>query len=589
MNIVAFDTETRGLDWFDGQTAFLASWADDEGEYVADLSDEAQAATFLSALSKADIIVAHNFSFDDHQTRESTGVDILDSFDAQLWDTDLMSRVLHPEGQKKGERGGHGLKNLAKIYIDENADASEKAIEELANSIGVKLKGKNATIGAYHDIWRAYPSDMERYAKEDARFTRELFLKFQQEIDGPYSETLKLEYETMPVLIEAERKGVAIDQDAVTTQKKLYEKQRDETYDYLETELGSQALGGEGSEDALIEALFKIGVPLTEKTKEGKYATNKFALEKFEDEFPQIAKIFEFRTAEKFLSTYINPMVGREIVHPSFRQIGAWTGRMSCMRPNMQNIPKRAGKEVRSMFVPRPGYSFVVFDYESIEVRLLAWYLGDPGFRQLIRDGHDPHAWMASNIHGGSVESYHKGTPGQPKRDEAKNTLFAITYGAGGPRITNMNKMDPGPFDKDGNPQHAAARALIKKIKSNLPNYYRLMKRVRQKVEEEGYVNTLWGRKQIVNKDKAYVGLNALIQGSAADIMKQGLVNVAEAVKPHGATPLLVVHDEVVVEVPNEEVEAVTPLVQEALVSAWPLDPPLAVEGSVVTTSYADA
>lgn len=588
MRTVAFDTETRGLDWFDGQTAFLASWADDEGEYVADLSDEAQAATFLSALTSADVIVAHNFSFDAHQVRETLGFDIL-NLKAELWDTDLMSRVLHPEGQRKGARGGHGLKNLAKIYVDEKAGDSEAVIEELGNSIGVKLKGDNATIGAYHDVWKAYPIEMETYAKEDARFTHAIFNKFGGEIDGPYSKCLKLEYDTMPVLIEAEKRGVAIDQGAVTVQKKKYEQQQSETHEYLETELGTQALGGEGSEDALIEALLKQGIPLKEKTDSGKYATNKFALEKFEDDFPVIEKLFEFRTATKFLSTYINPMVGREVVHPSFRQIGAWTGRMSCMRPNMQNIPKRAGKEVRSMFVPRPGYSFVVFDYESIEVRLLAWYLGNQDFRKLIRDGHDPHAWMASNIHGGAVESYHKGTPGQAQRDIAKNTLFAITYGAGGPRVSNMNKLDPGPYDKNGKPQHAEAKALIKKIKGSLPGYYKLMKRVRTKVENEGFVNTLWGRKQLVKKDKAYVGLNALIQGSAADIMKQGLVNVAEAVKPHGAYPLLVVHDEVVVEVPNEEVPQVTPLVVEALVAAWPLDPQLAVEGKAVTTSYADA
>jgi len=99
---------------------------------------------------------------------------------------------------------------------------------------------------------------------------------------------------------------------------------------------------------------------------------------------------------------------GREIVHPSFFQCEAWTSRMSCRRPNMQNIPKRAGKEVRSILVPREGHAFVIYDYESIEVRLLAHYLGDAGFQQLIEDGHDPHAWMATNIWGGAMEDFVK-------------------------------------------------------------------------------------------------------------------------------------------------------------------------------------
>ena len=383
-----------------------------------------------------------------------------------------------------------------------------------------------------------------------------------------------------------------------------YEDRAQALREELAAELGEEALGGPGSEAALLEALLGLGVPLHRTTPtSGELSTSVFALQEFEDDFPILQKLSEYRQVEKFLSTYLGPMRGREVVHTSFRQIGAWTGRMSSARPNMQNIPKRAGVEVRSVFVPREGHSFVVLDYESIEVRLLAWYLNDPGYRQLISDGLDPHAWMADQIWGGGMESYSKDSA---ERKDAKNTLFAITYGAGGRRITDMLKLDPGPYYDESHPairaareqgrfwpqpgpQYREARALIRKIKDALPGYKQLNARIRNKIESVGHVNTIIGRKNPVNRDKAYVGLNALIQGSAADIMKQGLVNVAHAVDQFGGVPLLVVHDEVVVEVPTEQAEACAQAMENALCSAYPLDPPLSVEGGIVHSNYAEA
>lgn len=592
MTTVAFDTETKGLDWWNpSQQAFLASWATEKGEWHADLSDTGQAATFLQALSDADTIVAHNLSFDVHQVRETLGFDILD-LDVQLFDTDLISRILYPDGQYvEGEaKSGHGLKELASIYLRANAREAEEHIEQMANSMGLKLKGANADIGAYHDVWRAYPLEMEKYARDDARFTYDLYQRFLPELTGKAGECYALEQATTPQLIRAEQRGVAVDQGAVYPLKKEYERRAEEAYATLEQELGEAALGGPGSEDALIEALQKLGIPLHEKTPTGKLAVNKFALQKFENEFPIIQTLFDYRTAKKFLSTYIGPMVDRSIVHPSFKQCGAWTGRMSCMRPNMQNIPKRAGKEVRAMFVPRDGYCYVVADYESIEVRLLAYYLNDPGFIQLIAEGHDPHAWMAANIWGGEPSDFHKDGPNAKQRGLAKNILFAITYGAGNPRVTSM-LIDAGfPVSKvDSRGASPEGAALLSKIKSSLPRYHKLNNRIKKKLKTQGYVQTLFGRVQTVTKGKEYVGLNALIQGSAADIMKQGLVNVCEATNHLGARPLLVVHDEVVVETPLEYAEETKALVEKALVEAYPLSPALAVSGTIVTTNYADA
>lgn len=576
MSEVAFDTETRGLDWWDeDQQAFLGQVADAKREYVWPIPRDAT--EFVKRLDASRTVIAHNLSFDVHHTRAATGYDLIGT-GKELHDTDIMSRVLYPEGQRKGERGGHGLKNLAKVFLEEDADKWQAAIEDLAGRIGTTLK----TQGAYYDIWRAYPEEMEQYGRYDARYTFDLYqiFKAKLEADANAARCYGLEREVAPILINAEARGVQVKPERVDELHAEYTTKAEQLHGELERELGSEALGGAGSEAALLEALQKLGVPLHRRTPSGGLATNKFALQEFEDRFPVLKTLGEYRNATKMLSTYIEPMRGREVVHPSFMQVGAWTGRMSCRRPNMQNIPVRGeGTVLRSMFVPRPGYRLIVVDYDSIEVRLLAYYLGTAGvdYRRLIREGHDPHAYMASHIYGGRSEDYLKGTAGEKKRAIAKNTMFAITYGAGGPRVADMNKI-----------KVTEARALIKKIKAGLPGYDRLMRRIRSKIEAAGYVTTLDGRKQPVQPDKSYVGLNALIQGSAAGIMKLGLVNAAGVLAAYGGHLLLVVHDELVAEVPAEAADEALPQVKRALEGAWELDPPLIATGTVVD-NYAEA
>lgn len=581
MRALAFDTETRGLDWFrPEQRAFLVTWATAEGEWYADLSDEAGVRKFLEAVEAVDTIVCHNAKFDLHHIREAIGLDLSDKV---IHDTDLMSRVMFPEGQRKGERGGHGLKNLATVYLRVDAADPEVAIKEMAKNIGLRTIKQT---GAYYEVYRAYPDEMIRYAVADARYTYDLYTKFSAKIqkDAPAQRVYEMEQRVLPILTRAEQVGVAVDQDRVQEFKRQFTEQRNELHASLASELGEEALGGEGSDAALKEALLKHGIPLTEKTPTGELSTNKFALQEFEAGFPLIADLFEFRRLEKFLSTYIGPMDGVDVIHPSFRQIGAWTGRMSCVSPNLQNWPKRAGKELRSVLVPRPHHAFVVCDYEGIESRLLAYYLGDQDYREIVAT-RDPHAWLAAQIWGGEVEDYVKGSDKAiSHRQPAKNITFAITYGAGKRRVASMLRDAGLPSTEED------ARRLISQIKGSLPNYYHLTKhRIEPKIKRLGYVNTIVGRKNPVGKDKSYVGLNALIQGSAADIFKLGTINTARAVAPLGGTPLLFVHDELVTECPIERADECLAAQEEAMVAAWDLNPTLAVEGSWVTTSYADA
>lgn len=565
---IAFDTETHGLDWFDPeQQAFMLSWADAEGGHAYELGNDEAHEEFVSALDRADTVVCHNLPFDAHQLRATWGIDLL-TMEKELHDTDILSRVVMPFGQRDNDRGGHGLKNLATILVDPQAAAYEDTMKELAEGAGIKLK----TQGGYYEFYRAYPQELTEYAIQDAVITLQLFDILLPMLDDKTREVYELERKVLPILVNAETRGVALDPPEVDKLYKEYSALERELHERVTKEIPEEALGGPGSEDAMLEALQMIGVKLYRTSpKTGKLSTSKFALQEFEDDFPIIADLLEYRRVTKFLSTYLGPMRNREVVHTSFRQCEAWTGRMSSARPNLQNLPKRAGREVRKPLVARPGYSLVVCDYDGIEARLLAYYMNDERYKEFFRTGSDPHAWMASEIHGGEPKDFAKGTPNEPLRDAAKNTLFAITYGAGAPRVADMNKIS-----KD------EAKALISKIKGSLPKYRKLQGRIRKKVSYQGYVSTLMGRKQMIKKDKAYVGMNALIQGTAADVMKQGVVNVHEAFAGEDVHLLLVVHDEVVLETPTENAERVLAVTCEAMERAGrDIDPPLKVSGAI--------
>lgn len=601
MNILAFDTETKGFDWWNGETAFIATTSDGTYDNAYDLSDPDQVHAFEQDLIHADVLVAHNLSFDVHQVRATLGIDLLNYVKVELHDTDLMARVMWPEGQY-GEHGGFGLGPLTSAFLGRDGKAGKDAMAEAGKAIGYRTLNKT---GAYYAVWRAYPEVVETYAKQDARDTWDLFqlLRAEAAKNPGLSDLYELERLVIPVLIEAERRGVAVDPVRSTHLHKHYKAAERMIETSLTKQLGDKALGGEGSQEALTDGLLSAGVPLTETTDTGLLATNQFALQRFESDYPIVAEFLEYRRIEKFLATYIEPLQDRDVVHTNFQQIGTWTGRMACRRPNMQNIPR--GADVRDLFVARPGHKLIVADFEGIEARLLAYYLGPAGqaYRDLFNAGLDPHAWMASEIWGGDPADYLKGTAGADQRQDAKSVLFAIVFGAGGCRLCDMLNLDRGPPLKAGDwevekglkpvgaPSCAQGKALARKVKKAIPGYGKLMRRIKTKIETVGYVTTIGGRKNAVARDKAYVGMSALIQGSAADCMKLGLVLAASAIEPWGAYPLLVVHDEFVAEVPADEAEEALAAMQLGMRAAgelYEIDPPLLTSGAIAD-SYGGA
>lgn len=558
-----------------------------------------EASSFKAAVLGAETLYTANGKFDAHQVRESLGMELMKpdgNWTADFHDVILISQILKPGGETVKQ---HGLKPLAERYLDDDAKQYEERIREAAKSLGTAL----GTQDGYYKVWQAFPEVMEAYAVFDARYTYDLAeMLLPMLADDPRAQKLyDLEREVQKILYRAERRGVAVDPAAVEHLKVEYCRRRDAAAVDCEKYLGFVP-SGEGSKESLIEALEQTGIDLVEETPTGEKAVNKKALAQFEDE-PPIKALFAYRKACHFLNTYIAAVDGVDVVHTDFRQMEAWTGRMSSTNPNMQNLPKRADVDektedkARSVFVPRPEHYFVVADFNAIEPRILAYYLNDPDYAAIVEQSLT-YEHTAALAWGGDPMQYTKDGPLGFLRPAAKQIFLSISYGAGAPRVREtINSWAPPKYhvdvgwvkkhDKDSPPQ---ARRIKNRVTSGIPNFDAFAGRhgvIQTQIRDKGYVRTLGGRTQYVNREKPYVGLNALIQGSAADIMKMAAVNLAEL---KDGVPLLFVHDEVVMEYPKDydparaEAEVV-----EAMESAFTMSPRLSVEASVTDRSYAHA
>lgn len=620
---VTFDTETTGLDWSRGALPFMVQWATESqpngvhaftGPAVRSRRrgpERQTSAAARAALLKADELVGHNLPFDVHHVGAGLGWDLL-ARDVSLKDTATLARIVLPERRIQTEEEGRGykLKDLSQTYVDPDAKDSEAILEGLAEQHGFRLHAQPGQQGyidaAYYELWKLHPEEVEFYGREDTRLTRGLLPKLEAMLTDGTANIWQLEQAVMPVILGAETKGIRVAGDKAEPLRQEYIKSAEELKAKLDKQLQS---GWEDNNETLADALLSAGVPLTEVTDSGQLATNKWALDKLKDKHPVIQDLFDYRQAGKFVSTYLDHFVGQEIIHPTFNQIGTWTGRMSAVQPNMQNVPVRAGKMIRELFLPRPGYAFVAIDYEQIEFRLLCYYLNGRKMIELMESGHDPFAQLAADVFGGSPEEYVKGAPKEEQRTVCKNTTYAVIYGAGGMKVAMMlgwgadsvyvasDWVVQHGYKQAGDPRSKRAESLIKKLKNALVGYgtsskkYRkgLIGRIYSKVEEQGAVDTILGRHQWIGYDGGYRGLSGLIQGGAADIFKLGLIDAVEAVKPLGAYPLLFIHDEVVFEAPLGTEFEVQRVASERLEQAYPLRPALSVESHVAYNNWGEA
>ncbi|MET3989659.1 DNA polymerase-1 [Bradyrhizobium sp. JR7.2] len=380
-----------------------------------------------------------------------------------------------------------------------------------------------------------------------------------------------LERPLVSVLARMERRGISIDRQVLSRLSGDFA----QTAARVEAEI--QEIAGEpvnvGSPKQIGDILFgKMGLSGGTKTKTGAWSTTAQVLDELAEQghdFPK--KILEWRQVSKLkstytdaLPTYVNPQTHR--VHTTYALAATTTGRLSSNEPNLQNIPVRTedGRKIRRAFIATPGHKLVSADYSQIELRLLAEIADIPVLKQAFKDGLDIHAMTASEMFGVPIE----GMPSEIRR-RAKAINFGIIYGISAFGLANQLGI-----------AREEASAYIKKYFERFPGIRAYMDETRDFCRSKGYVTTLFGRKMYYPDIKASnasvrafnerAAINARLQGTAADIIRRAMTRMEDALvqKKLTAQMLLQVHDELIFEVPDAEVEATLPVVQHVMQDA---------------------
>jgi DNA polymerase-1 len=394
-----------------------------------------------------------------------------------------------------------------------------------------------------------------------------------------------LERPLIPVLARMERRGISIDRDVLSRLSGEFAQRSGA----LEAEI--QALAGEalnpGSPKQLGDILFgKLGLPGGTKTKTGQWSTGARVLDDLAEQGHALPrKVLDWRQVSKLKSTYtdalpgyVNPQTHR--VHTSYALAATPTGRLSSSEPNLQNIPIRTeeGRKIRRAFIAVDGHKLVSADYSQIELRLLAEIAAIEPLEKAFREGLDIHAMTASEMFGVPV----KGMPGEIRR-RAKAINFGIIYGISAFGLANQLGIE-----------REEAGAYIRKYFERFPGIRDYMEETKAFAKQNGYVLTLFGRKchypEIAHSNASIrafnerAAINARLQGTAADIIRRAMVRMEPALEKAklSARMLLQVHDELVFEVPDAEVERTLPVVERVMahapMPALSLSVPLAVE-----------
>ncbi|MBN1429841.1 MAG: DNA polymerase I [Anaerolineae bacterium] len=473
-------------------------------------------------------------------------------------------------------RGKLGLKNQAFIRLGIR-------MTEIEALIG---KGKNQTTMDRVSIERVAP-----YAAADADMTLRLAELIRADLAEQHIEKLFYEVEMplVPILVDMEKAGVLIDVDLLNR----LSGQVAETLAGLKTQI-HQIVGYElnlNSTRQLSQALFeKLKLPTQgmRKTASGFYSTAADILEALreQDTTGVIEALLQYRELEKLRSTYldalpamVNPHTGR--IHTSFNQTGVVTGRLSSSDPNLQNIPIRAelGRQARDAFIAAPGHLLVVADYSQVELRVMAHFSGDDALRQAFIENQDIHATTAAAVNSIPLDQVTR-----EQRSFAKAVNFGLMYGMGAYRLA-----------RDSELTLAEAEDFITAYFDRFPKVRRYLDETRLKAAQQGYLDTLLGRRRYfpalqstdpgrqaeTEKNAAErEAVNYPIQGTAADLIKIAMLKLYDALRDRQlrGKMILQVHDELVLEVPESEVEATAVLVREIMENVYPLNVPLCVD-----------
>lgn len=487
---------------------------------------------------------------------------------APIDDTMILSFDLDA-GRSEGGVGGHGMDELSERHLGH----TPLSFKEVCGT------------GRKQIPFGEVPLDKAtEYAAEDADVTWRLHQHLKPRLAIEHGARIyeRVDRPLIPVVAQMERHGIKVDRARLA---KLSEEFATET---AKLEKTIHELAGKeftvGSPKQLGEVLFDdLGHKGGKKGKSGQYSTDQSVLERLSGDGAEIAdKVLEWRQLTKLKSTYtdalqqaINPDTGR--VHTSYSLVGAQTGRLSSTDPNLQNIPIRTpiGRQIREAFVPENGNVLLAADYSQIELRLAAHMADVPELKEAFAEGEDIHARTAREMYGEADRD---------TRARAKTINFAILYGISRWGLAGRLKIEPD-----------EAQELIDTYFKRFPGIQSYIHETLETVRERGYSETLFGRKtwfpRIGSKNQAErqgserAAINAPIQGTSADIIKRAMARMMPALEDAGlehVRMLLQVHDELVFELPEGDVEAASPIIErvmaEAALPAVELSVPLGIE-----------
>jgi DNA polymerase-1 len=410
----------------------------------------------------------------------------------------------------------------------------------------------------------------------------QLFRRIQddEKLDFVYS---KIEMPVLPVLWRMERNGVLLDK------RKLEAQSHELGKEILALEQKAYEAAGQpfnlGSPKQIQEILFdRQKLPVKKKTPSGQPSTDEDSLAELALDHPLPRLILEHRALSKLKSTYtdklpksINERTGR--VHTTYSQITAVTGRLSSNEPNLQNIPIRtpAGRRIRECFIAPPGAKIVSADYSQIELRIMAHLSGDPNLRRAFAAREDIHRATAAEVFGVPLSQVDA-----DRRRIAKVINFGLIYGMSSFGVAQNLGID-----------RSTAQTYIERYFARYPGAKRYMDETRARAREMGYVETVFGRRLWLPELKSgapvrrqaaeRAAINAPMQGTAADLIKLAMISVQNFLEKEKLKAMLImqVHDELVFEVPDNELETLTAKVPELMQSVAKLDVPLVVEVGV--------
>ncbi|MGH8168969.1 MAG: DNA polymerase I [Steroidobacteraceae bacterium] len=567
--LIALDTETTGLDYMSAEVVGISFCVESgTAAYLPLGHDYAGAPPQLDRARAFEALrpiledperpkLGHHLKFDAHVLRNH-GVRLA----GMRYDTMLESYVWNSVGNR------HDMDSVALCYLGRRTITYEE------------VAGKGAKQIAFSQVPVERASE---YAAEDADVTLCLHRALWPKIESvPALQRLyeEIEQPLVPVLARMERQGVLVDRELLKAQSSKFATQLQDLLQQARREAGYDI--NVDSPKQLQQVLFeKLGLPVLRKTPTGQPSTAEDVLEELSASYALPRIVLEYRGLAKLKSTYtdklpeqINPRTGR--IHTSYHQAVAQTGRLSSTDPNLQNIPIRRpeGRRIRQAFIAPPGYGLMAADYSQIELRIMAHLSGDEGLLAAFAENRDVHQATAAEVFGVPLAEV-----SADQRRAAKTINFGLIYG-----------MSPFGLARELGIERGAANSYVERYFQRYPGVRRFMDETRKQARERGYVETVYGRRLYLPDIRSgnaatrqYAersAINAPMQGTAADIIKRAMIAVDAWCAREDAPARLImqVHDELVLEVRTDAMEAVADAIRERMTSAAELRVPLQVD-----------